>query len=533
MARTHDTMMNPPIEELLDRVDSKFRLVTLAARRARQINSYFNQLGDGLGAMVPPQVTSVARKPLSIGFEEIAADKIVAVEPLEDAGRRTASDARRPPTTTASRRRAASRPSRDACSPGGASSSGSPAASPPTRPIEVCRRLVDAGAHVVPGHDRGAPSTSSARTTFSALASEPVQTSLWDDADPDPAHPARPGRRPRAWWRRPRPGCSAPTPPGISTDLLTATLLATRAPVVVCPAMHTEMWEHPAVQENLADAAPRAACTSSSPSRAGSPAATSAPVAWPRPSAIVAAVERVLGPRDLAGRARARHRRRHPRADRRRAGHRQPLVGQAGLRHRRRGRRRGAPRSRSSRTVELPGRRPASRSSPVETAAEMAEAVLERGADRRRRRHGRRRGRLPPGRRRPTARSRRTPGAPADRARADPRHPRRARRGASAPGQVARRLRRRDRRPRRQRQRQAATASTSTSSSPTTCRRPGVGFEHDTNAVDHPRRRRRSCRVSRSPTSGPSPRAVLDAVVAVARRDADRRPRTPPHRSTP
>ena len=80
MQRTHDTMMNPPIEELLDRVDSKFSLVTLAARRARQINSYFSQLGDGLGHMVPPQVSSVARKPLSIGFEEIAADKIVAVE---------------------------------------------------------------------------------------------------------------------------------------------------------------------------------------------------------------------------------------------------------------------------------------------------------------------------------------------------------------------------------------------------------------------------------------------------------------------
>ena len=80
MARAHDTMMNPPIEDLLDTVDSKFSLVTLAARRARQINSYFNQLGDGLGHMVPPQVSSVARKPLSIGFEEIAAHKIVRVE---------------------------------------------------------------------------------------------------------------------------------------------------------------------------------------------------------------------------------------------------------------------------------------------------------------------------------------------------------------------------------------------------------------------------------------------------------------------
>ena len=76
MERAHDTMMNPPIEELLDRVDSKFSLVTLAARRARNINAYFNQLGEGLGHMVPPQVVSVARKPLSIGFEEIAADKI-------------------------------------------------------------------------------------------------------------------------------------------------------------------------------------------------------------------------------------------------------------------------------------------------------------------------------------------------------------------------------------------------------------------------------------------------------------------------
>lgn len=79
MNRAHDSMVNPPIESLLDRVDSKFSLVTLAARRARQVNSYFNHLGDGLGQIVPPQVTSTARKPLSISFEEIAADKIVMV----------------------------------------------------------------------------------------------------------------------------------------------------------------------------------------------------------------------------------------------------------------------------------------------------------------------------------------------------------------------------------------------------------------------------------------------------------------------
>lgn len=78
MARAHDSMINPPIEGLLDTVDSKFSLVTLAARRARQINSYFSHLGEGLGTMVPPQVSSVARKPLSIAFEEISAHKIVA-----------------------------------------------------------------------------------------------------------------------------------------------------------------------------------------------------------------------------------------------------------------------------------------------------------------------------------------------------------------------------------------------------------------------------------------------------------------------
>ena len=79
------TMMDPQIEELLERVDSKFTLVTLSARRARQINSYFNQLGEGLGAIVPPQVATVSRKPMSISLEEISADKITyrRIDPSE------------------------------------------------------------------------------------------------------------------------------------------------------------------------------------------------------------------------------------------------------------------------------------------------------------------------------------------------------------------------------------------------------------------------------------------------------------------
>ena len=83
MADAYDTMMTPQVEGLMEKTGSKFGLCTLASTRARQINAYFGQLGEGLGAMVPPQVTSVARKPLSIAFEEIAADKIVPVAPPE------------------------------------------------------------------------------------------------------------------------------------------------------------------------------------------------------------------------------------------------------------------------------------------------------------------------------------------------------------------------------------------------------------------------------------------------------------------
>ncbi|HEV7886033.1 MAG TPA: DNA-directed RNA polymerase subunit omega [Acidimicrobiales bacterium] len=85
MATRRPTMMDPPIESLLDKVDSKFTLVVLASKRGRQINSYFNQLGEGLGAIVPPQVTSVSRKPLSIALEEVAAGKIVFTREDEEA----------------------------------------------------------------------------------------------------------------------------------------------------------------------------------------------------------------------------------------------------------------------------------------------------------------------------------------------------------------------------------------------------------------------------------------------------------------
>jgi phosphopantothenoylcysteine decarboxylase/phosphopantothenate--cysteine ligase len=115
--------------------------------------------------------------------------------------------------------------------------------------IEVCRHLVDAGAHVAPIMTDGAERFIG-RTTLSALASQPVQTSLFDETDPIPH--TRLGQKADLVLVCPATArLLGSYAAGISDDLLTATLLATRAPVVVCPAMHTEMWEHPAVQDNL------------------------------------------------------------------------------------------------------------------------------------------------------------------------------------------------------------------------------------------------------------------------------------------
>ena len=69
-------MIKPPIEELLKETPGRFALVITSAKRAKDINSYFNQLGEGIGAYTPPQVQSLSRKPLTVAFEEIAAGKV-------------------------------------------------------------------------------------------------------------------------------------------------------------------------------------------------------------------------------------------------------------------------------------------------------------------------------------------------------------------------------------------------------------------------------------------------------------------------
>lgn len=65
------------LEEVTDHIGNRFAAVVVSARRARQINSYFHELGEGLGTYVPPQVHSLSRKPLTIAMEEIAAGKVL------------------------------------------------------------------------------------------------------------------------------------------------------------------------------------------------------------------------------------------------------------------------------------------------------------------------------------------------------------------------------------------------------------------------------------------------------------------------
>ena len=116
--------------------------------------------------------------------------------------------------------------------------------------VELCRRLVDAGCHVLPVLTANA-TRFVGEATFSALGSEPARVEMFADDAPIPHTEL--GRRADLVVIAPATarviGAYAA---GISSDLLVATLLATRAPVLVCPAMHTEMWEHAAVQENLA-----------------------------------------------------------------------------------------------------------------------------------------------------------------------------------------------------------------------------------------------------------------------------------------
>ena len=324
--------------------------------RAREINAYFNQLGEGLGTIVPPQVTSVSRKPLSIALEEIAADKIVGPAP-EPSPRPTPT---RPRPTTAGDRAAgdARAPSR----PGGARSLDGRRDRP--RRLRRHRRL-QGGRGLPPARRRRRPRHARCSPT-------------------DAAALRRRARRSRRWRpSRPAPRCAtSPTRSRTPASARRADL------VVVAPATarlhrqvrrrhlrrpaHRHAARHPGAGARRArrctprcgstprcrttsHAARRGACTSSSPSDgrlAGGDVGRGPPRRARRDRRRRRARAR---PRRRPRRApRARHRRRHPRADRPGAVHQQPLVGQAGPRPRRRGRGPRAPTVTLVTTVDRP-----------------------------------------------------------------------------------------------------------------------------------------------------------------------------------
>ncbi|MEY3091549.1 MAG: phosphopantothenoylcysteine decarboxylase/phosphopantothenate--cysteine ligase [Actinomycetota bacterium] len=162
--------------------------------------------------------------------------------------------------------------------------------------VEVCRRLVDLGAHVAPVMTDGAERFVG-RTTFSALASQPVQTSLWDEESPIPH--TRLGQGADLVLVAPATArLLSAYAHGLSHDLLTNVLIATRAPVVVCPAMHTEMWEHQAVQANVRTLRDRGVHVVD-PEDGRLAGGDSGKGRLAAPDAIVAEVLSVLGRRDL------------------------------------------------------------------------------------------------------------------------------------------------------------------------------------------------------------------------------------------
>ncbi len=115
--------------------------------------------------------------------------------------------------------------------------------------VEICRLLVDAGCHVAPVLTADAARFVTP-LTFTALASEPAQTELY--GGPSPIPHTRLGQSADLIVIAPATAhLLARYAQGLADDLLTTTLLATRAPVLVAPAMHTEMWEHPSVGDNL------------------------------------------------------------------------------------------------------------------------------------------------------------------------------------------------------------------------------------------------------------------------------------------
>ncbi len=164
--------------------------------------------------------------------------------------------------------------------------------------VDICRRLTALGAHVTPILTEAALHFVG-KATFDALASELAITSMWDGPDPSP-HTTLGKSADLILVAPATADLMARATAGMANDVLSATLLAASAPVMFAVAMHTEMWEHPATQENLVVLRRRGAILVE-PVVGALASGDFGKGRMADPAEIVAAVVATLGPRDLGG----------------------------------------------------------------------------------------------------------------------------------------------------------------------------------------------------------------------------------------
>ena len=158
--------------------------------------------------------------------------------------------------------------------------------------VEVLRRLRDAGYHVAPILTPDA-TRFVGPLTFSALASEPARVGLYDDPELPIPHTTLGQSADLIVVVPATAHLIARFAAGLADDLLTATLMASASPVLLCPAMHTEMWEQPVVQENLATLRRRGVLVLE-PERGHLAGGDEGPGRLAEPATIVSLVERII-----------------------------------------------------------------------------------------------------------------------------------------------------------------------------------------------------------------------------------------------
>lgn len=166
--------------------------------------------------------------------------------------------------------------------------------------VEVARLCIKAGARVLP------LMTSSATrfvgpVTLAGICGEPVATDMWDPSYPGEMHVAIASRADVIAIVPATADLLARLAEGRADDLLTATVLCARTPVLAAPAMHPRMWAHPATRRNVEELARLGRVSLVGPVHGEVASGESGIGRMEEPAAIVEAIARALGPRDLAG----------------------------------------------------------------------------------------------------------------------------------------------------------------------------------------------------------------------------------------